>query len=152
VFWDGLSEDGSEDLLVRFGATAVRWCGVDGQVAAVIGAEVMVAIGEATSAEAVASADETVGATCAPDLWLFSFNGWFSSPVRGRERGPFSSSVSLRLLLLLSSRPRRRSLSRCWCSGRGRVAWRSLSLRPSGVEVVHSCGNGPGVPFVMVPS
>jgi hypothetical protein len=42
---------------------------------------------------AVASADETVSATCAPDLRLFGFNGWFSSPVRGHERGPFSSSV-----------------------------------------------------------
>jgi hypothetical protein len=62
-------------------------------VAAVVGAEVVVAIGEAASAEAVASTDETVSATCAPDLRLFSSNGWFSSPVRGRERGPFSSSV-----------------------------------------------------------
>jgi hypothetical protein len=44
-------------------------------------------------AEAVASTNETVSATCAPDLRLFGFNGWFSSPVRGRERGPFSSSV-----------------------------------------------------------
>jgi hypothetical protein len=42
---------------------------------------------------AVASADETVSATCARGLWLFGFNGWFSSPMRGRERGPFSSSV-----------------------------------------------------------
>jgi hypothetical protein len=62
-------------------------------VAAVVGAEVMVAIGEASSAEAVASADETVGATYAPDLRPFGFNGWFLSPVRGCERGPFSSSV-----------------------------------------------------------
>jgi hypothetical protein len=44
-------------------------------------------------AEAVASADENVSASCAPDLRLFGFNGWFSSPVRGRERGPFSSNV-----------------------------------------------------------
>jgi hypothetical protein len=58
-----------------------------------VGAEVVVAIGEASSAEAVASADETVGATCAPDLWLFGFNGWFSSLVGGRGRGPFRSSV-----------------------------------------------------------
>jgi hypothetical protein len=86
-------EDGSENLLVHFGAAAVRRCGVGGQVAAVIGAEVVVAIGEASSAEAVASADETVSATCALGLRLFGFNGWFSSPVRGRERGPFSSSV-----------------------------------------------------------
>jgi hypothetical protein len=44
-------------------------------------------------AEAVASADETVSATCAPNLRLFGFNGRFSSLVRGRERGPFHSSV-----------------------------------------------------------
>jgi hypothetical protein len=44
-------------------------------------------------AEAVASADETVSATCARGLRLFGFNSWFSSPTWGRERGPFSSSV-----------------------------------------------------------
>jgi hypothetical protein len=78
---------------VRIGAAAVRRCGVGAQVAAIVGAEAVVAIGEAPSAEAVASADETVSATCTTDLWLFGFNGWFSSPVRGRERGPFCSSV-----------------------------------------------------------
>jgi hypothetical protein len=78
---------------VRFGAVAARWCGVDGQVAAVVSAKVVVAIGEASSAEAVASADETVSAACARGLRLFGFNGWFSSPVRGCEQGPFSSSV-----------------------------------------------------------
>jgi hypothetical protein len=41
-------EDGSEDLSVRFGATAVRRRGVGGQVVAVVGAEVVVAIGEAS--------------------------------------------------------------------------------------------------------
>jgi hypothetical protein len=45
------------------------------------------------TAAVVASADETVGATCAPDLQLFGFNGWFPSLVRGHERGPFHSSV-----------------------------------------------------------
>jgi hypothetical protein len=35
-------EDGSEDLSVRFGAAGARWCGVGGQVAAVVGAEVVV--------------------------------------------------------------------------------------------------------------
>jgi hypothetical protein len=54
-------------------------------VAAVVGAEVVVAIGEASSAKAVASADEIISATCALDLRLFAFNGWFSSPMRGRE-------------------------------------------------------------------
>jgi hypothetical protein len=86
-------ENRSEDLSVHFGAAAACWCGVGGQVAAVVGAEVVVAIGEAASAEAVASADETISATCAPGLRLFGFNGWFSSPVRGRERVPSSGSV-----------------------------------------------------------
>jgi hypothetical protein len=35
-------EDGGEDLPVRFGAAAVHRCGVVGQVAAVVGAEVVV--------------------------------------------------------------------------------------------------------------
>jgi hypothetical protein len=78
---------------MRFGATTVHRCGVGGQVAAVVSAEVVVAIGEAASAKAVASTDKTVSATCAPGLRLFGFNGWFSSPVRGRERGPSSGSV-----------------------------------------------------------
>jgi hypothetical protein len=45
------------------------------------------------TAAVVASADETVSATCAPGLRLFGFNGRFSSPVRERERGPSSGSV-----------------------------------------------------------
>jgi hypothetical protein len=86
-------ESGSEDVPVRFGLAAARWCGVGGQVAAVVGAEVVVARGEAASAKAVASADDIVSTTCAPGLRLFGFNGWFSSPMRGRERGPSSGSV-----------------------------------------------------------
>jgi hypothetical protein len=45
------------------------------------------------TAAVVASAGETVSATCASGLRLFGFNGWFSSPVRGCERRPFSSSI-----------------------------------------------------------
>jgi hypothetical protein len=52
-------EDGSENLLVRFGAAGARWCGVGGQVDAAAGAEV-VAAGESFSA------DETVSATRGP--------------------------------------------------------------------------------------
>jgi hypothetical protein len=66
-------ENGSEDLPVRFGAAAARWCGVGGPVAAVVGAEVMVAIGEAASGEAVASTDETCQChlrSGPPALWL----------------------------------------------------------------------------------
>jgi hypothetical protein len=40
-------EDGSEDLPVRTGAAAIRRCGVGAQVAAIVGAEAVVAIGEA---------------------------------------------------------------------------------------------------------
>jgi hypothetical protein len=53
---------------MRFGAAAARRCGVGGQVATVVGAEVVVAIGEASSAEEVASTDETISATCARSL------------------------------------------------------------------------------------
>jgi hypothetical protein len=62
-------------------------------VAAIVGAEVVATIGEVASAEAVASADDAVSVTYAPGLRLFGFNGWFSSPVRGREQGPSSGSV-----------------------------------------------------------
>jgi hypothetical protein len=48
VFWDSLGEGGSEDQPVRIRAADVRRCGVGGQVAAVVGAEVVVAIGEAS--------------------------------------------------------------------------------------------------------
>jgi hypothetical protein len=68
VLWGGLGEDGSEDLPVRFGATGARWCGVGGQVDAAVGA-VVAAAGEGFSA------DEIVGASCAPGLRLFGFNG-----------------------------------------------------------------------------
>jgi hypothetical protein len=61
-------EDGSEDLLVRFGAAGARWCGVGGQVDAAVGAEV-VAAGEGFST------DDTVNATLALGLQLFGFNG-----------------------------------------------------------------------------
>jgi hypothetical protein len=48
-------EDGSEDLLVRFGAAGARWCGVGGQVDAAVGADV-VAAGESFSANKAVSA------------------------------------------------------------------------------------------------
>jgi hypothetical protein len=76
-----------------------------------------------------------------------------SRPPRGDvNEGLSAVAFALRPSLLLSSRPRWRSLSRWWCRGRWRGSWSSLSHRPLGVEVVHSCGMGPRVPFVMVPS
>jgi hypothetical protein len=124
-------EVGSEDLPVRFGAASACWCGAGGQVDAAVGAEV-VAAGEGFST------DEIVGVSCAPGLWLFGFNIWFLSPVRGHEREP----------------PRRWRLPwghRCCCRGRRRATRSLSSRRPSDVEVVHTRGSGTGVPFVMAP-
>jgi hypothetical protein len=84
-------ENGGEDLPVRFGAAAARWCGVGERVAAVVGVEVVAAGGGF-------SVVGTVSATCAPVLRLFGFNGWFSSPVRGREQGPSSGSIRPRAI------------------------------------------------------
>jgi hypothetical protein len=63
VFWDGLGEDGSEDLPVRFGAAAVHRRGVGGF-------------------------DPTDSA-----LRLFGLNGLSSPLVLGCGRGPLHSSV-----------------------------------------------------------
>jgi hypothetical protein len=63
VFWDGLGEDGSEDLPMRFGAAAVRRRDVGGF-------------------------GPTDGA-----LRLFGLNGLSLPLVWGRGRGPFSNSV-----------------------------------------------------------
>jgi hypothetical protein len=113
-------------------------------VAAVVVAEV-VAAGEGFST------DDTVSATCAPGLRLFGFNGRFSSLRGDTNEGLPAVAFALGPSLLMSYRPRRRSLPRCWCSGRRR-ATRSLSSRgPSDVEVVHTRESGTGVLFVMAP-
>jgi hypothetical protein len=97
-------ESGSEDLSVRFGAAAACWCGVGGQVAAVVGAEVMVATGGF-------SADETVGATrgqTSGSLALMACPRPSSGDV---GEGLLTAAFALRSSLLLFIRPRRRSLS-----------------------------------------
>jgi hypothetical protein len=52
------------------------------QAAAVAGAGAAATAGEASHRNGGCFRSS---ATCAPGLWLFGFNGWFSSPVRGRE-------------------------------------------------------------------
>jgi hypothetical protein len=60
-------------------------------VSAVTGAGVWAAaIGEASFAEAVASADETISARLDPDLRLFGFNGLSLPLGRGTETRAFS--------------------------------------------------------------
>jgi hypothetical protein len=124
-------EDGSEDLPVRFGAAGARWCGAGGQVDATVGADV-VAAGESFSA------DKPVSATRGPtssSLALMSGSRPLSGDVN--ESLPATASIlgpSLLLQRSLASRPEL-------------VAPRRLS----GVEVVHTRGDGTGVPFVMAP-
>jgi hypothetical protein len=97
-------ENGSEDLPERFGAAGARWCGVGGQVAAVVGAEVVVARGGF-------SADETVGATrgqTSGSLALIVCPRPSSGDV---GEGLVTAASALRSSLLLFSRLERRSLS-----------------------------------------
>jgi hypothetical protein len=75
-----------------------------------------------------------------------------SRPPRGDvNEGLPEAAFALGPLLLLSCRPRRRSLPRCWRSSRRRANRRLSSRRPSDVEVIHTRGSGTGVPFVMAP-
>jgi hypothetical protein len=64
----------------------LEWGSAGGQVAVVVGAEV-VAAGEGFSA------DEIVGAICVPGLRLFGFDSLSSPREWGRGRGPCHSSV-----------------------------------------------------------
>jgi hypothetical protein len=98
VFWDG-------PVLVLVARTGVRTCRCALGRSSLAGAVLVgrwplssvlrwwLPLERLPTVAVAASAGETVGATCAPAPQLFGFNGWFSSPMRGRERGPFSSSV-----------------------------------------------------------
>jgi hypothetical protein len=89
---------------VRFGAVGARWCGVGGQVAAVVGAEVV-------AAREGFSADETVGATrglTSGSLALIACPRPSSGDV---GEGLVAAASALRSSLLLFSRPEWRSLS-----------------------------------------
>jgi hypothetical protein len=90
-------EDGSEDLPVRFGAAGARWCGVGGQVDAVVGAEV-VAAGE------IFSVDKTISATRGPtpgSLALIS-GSRLSSGDANESLPAVASALGPSLLLLRS--------------------------------------------------
>jgi hypothetical protein len=84
-------EDGSEDLPVRFGVAGARWCGVGGQVDAVVGAEV-VAAGEGFLRRRYRRRHLRSGP---PTL-----NIWFSSSARGHQREPCRSSVCPEVIIV----------------------------------------------------
>jgi hypothetical protein len=97
-------ENGSEDLPVRFGAAAACWCGVGGQVAAVVGAEVV-------AAREGFSADEIVGATCGRTSGSSALMACPRPSCGDVGEGFPTAAFALRSSLLLFSRPRWRSLS-----------------------------------------
>jgi hypothetical protein len=97
-------EDGSEDLSVRFGATGARWCGVGGQVAAVVGAEVVAAI------EGF-SVDEIVGATGGRTSGSSALAACPRPSCGDVVEGPPAAAFALRPSLQLSCHPRWRSLT-----------------------------------------
>jgi hypothetical protein len=97
-------ENGSEDLPVRFGAAAARWCGTGAQVAAVVGAEVV-------AAREGFSADETVGATCGRTPGSLALMACPRPSCGGVGEGLSTAALALRSSLLLFSPPKWRSLS-----------------------------------------
>jgi hypothetical protein len=126
---------------VQAGAAAICWRSAGAQVAAVVGAEVVVARGGF-------SADEIVSATrgqTSGSLALIACPRPSSGDV---GEGLVTAASALRSSLLLFSRPKRRSLSLL-------VQWSVASylefVVPQSVEVVHTRGSGTGVPFVMAP-
>jgi hypothetical protein len=97
-------ENGSEDLPVRFGAASARWCGVGGQVAAVVGAEMVAAV------EGF-SADDTVGTTRGQTSGSLALIACPSPSSGDVGEGLVTAASTLRSSLLLFSHPERRSLS-----------------------------------------
>jgi hypothetical protein len=92
------SEDGSEDLSACAGAAAIRRYSTGAQVAAVVGAEVVAATGEAPHCRDGCLRCETVSATChrAPDSLALLAS--LSPPVGGWGRGPIRSSAHLEVI------------------------------------------------------
>jgi hypothetical protein len=107
-------EDLSGDLPVQAGVAAIRWRSAGAQVATVVGAEVVVAQGGF-------SADETVGATRGQTPDSLALMACPRPSCGGVGEGLSTAAFALRSSLLLFRRPKRRSLSRCWCCGRRRA-------------------------------
>jgi hypothetical protein len=123
-------EDFSGDLPVQAGVAAIRWRSAGAQVAAVVGAEVVVARGGF-------SADETVDATRGQTSGSLALMACPRPSSRDVGEGLLTAAFALgHRCRCLAARGRGRC--RCWCSGQRRATWSLLSHRPSGVEVVHT--------------
>jgi hypothetical protein len=87
-------EDLSGDLLVQAGAAAIRWRSASAQVAAVVGAEVVVARGGF-------SADETIGATHSQTSGSLALMACPRPSSGDMGEGLLTASFALRSSLLL---------------------------------------------------
>jgi hypothetical protein len=74
------SEDGSEDLFARAGVAAIHRYGTGAQVAAIVGAEVVAAAGEAPHYRGGCLRWRDRQGHMPPDLRLFGFNGLVVAP------------------------------------------------------------------------
>jgi hypothetical protein len=103
------------------------------------------------AAEEVLVADEIAATICAPGLRLFGFDS-LSSPLEwGRGRGPYRSSVCPEVIVVAVWPPGAEVVVADAGVGDDEPPGILLSRRPSNVGVVHTCGGGTGVPFVMAP-
>jgi hypothetical protein len=84
------SEDGSEDLFARAGAAAIRRYGTGAQVAAVVGAEVVTATGEAPHCRCGCLRWRDHQCHLPPGPRLFGFNGLVAAPRRKTGARTFS--------------------------------------------------------------
>jgi hypothetical protein len=115
---------------VRFGAARARWCGVGGEADAAVDADIVAAGGSFPTVEAVNAAYGPASGSLA---------------LMSGSR-PLSGDANESLPAVGSSWDHS-----CYCRGRWRVAWGFSPHRLPGVGVVHTRGDGTGVPFVMAP-
>jgi hypothetical protein len=139
-----LRHDASARRSVLTHPGGLEWGSAGGQVAAVVGVEVV-------AAEEVLVADEIAAAICAPGLRLFGFDS-LSSPLEwGCGRGPCRSSVCPEVIAAVVWPPRAEVVVAAAGVGGGEPP---RSCRPTGPPmwgVVRTRGSGTGVPFVMAP-
>jgi hypothetical protein len=90
--------DGSKDLFAHAGAAAIRRYGTGAQVAAVVGAEVVAAAGEAPHCRGGCLHWQERQCHLPPGLRLFGFNGLVVVPSRKTGRGPFCSGVRAKVV------------------------------------------------------
>jgi hypothetical protein len=127
---------------LEWGSAGALWGSAGGQVADVVGVEV-VAAGEGFSA------DEIVGATRGLTSGSSALVACPCPSSGDMGEGLVAAVSTLRSSLLLFRRPERMSVSLLQWSAASHLEF--VARRPSDVEVVHTRGSGTGVPFVMAP-